>query len=83
METLEEKVDYVVRVCGAWDFGIMPKPETLRRLRSPEWRPAIEQAQMLTSCAYHLLRELQGLPSAEYLGPRYPEIENDPCLRMV
>jgi hypothetical protein len=83
LETLPERVDYLVRVCGAWDFGILPKPETLERLRSPDWRVAIEQTEMLTSCAYHLLREFHGLPPARYLGPRFPEIENDPCLSLV
>lgn len=83
LEGLADKVDFVVRVCGAWDFGLMPRRETIARLLSPDWREAIEQAQLLTSCAYHSLRQLHGLPPARYLGPRFPQIENDPCLSMI
>ena len=27
-ETMAEKADYVARICGAWDFGIVPEAET-------------------------------------------------------
>ena len=80
LTTLAERVDFVVRVCGAWDFGLMPRPATLRELRAASWRPAVEEANLLTSCAWHLLCEWHGLPPARYLGPSFPEIERDPCL---
>ncbi len=35
-----------------------------------DWNNAIDQTQLLTSCAYHVLRELQNLHPLEYLGPR-------------
>lgn len=78
-----DQIDFLARLCGAWDFGIMPRPVTLRRVLQPDLRQAVDETQMLTSCAYHLLRELHGLPPAPYLDPRFPEIENDPCLNMV
>jgi hypothetical protein len=31
-----DKADYVVRVCGAWDFGLVPRLEAFQLLRS--WR---------------------------------------------
>lgn len=83
IRTLEERVDFLVRLCGAWDFGLPPARETLDEVLKPEWREAVEAAQMLTSCAYHVLRELHGLPEAPYLGPDFPEIRNDPCLELV
>ncbi len=81
--TLPDQIDFVARLCGAWDFGIRPKPPTLRRVLAPDWRQAVDETQMLTSCAYHLLRELHGLPPARYLGPRFPEIESDPRLKLI
>ena len=47
------------------------------------WKNAIDQTELLTSCAYHVLRELQNLPQLEYLGPVYPEILNEPFLEEV
>jgi len=81
--TLGDRIDFLARLCGAWDFGVMPWPQTLRQVLQPDWRQAVDETQMLTSCAYHLLRELHRLPPVRYLGPRFPEIENDPCLNMV
>jgi hypothetical protein len=83
LRTVGERVDFVVRVCGAWDFGFMPRRETLSELRETRWRAAIEEANLLTSCAWHLLCDLHGLPPRRYLGPRFPEIERDPCLACV
>jgi hypothetical protein len=83
LDTLEDRIDFIARLCGAWDFGIMPRAPTLRQVLRTDWREAVDQTQMLTSCAYHLLRDLHGLPPARYLGPRFPHIENDPYLNAV
>lgn len=83
LASLGDRIDFVVRLCGAWDFGIMPRPVTLDEILKPEWREAVEATQMLTSCAYHLLREMHGLHPVRYLGPKYPHILNDPCFEMV
>ena len=83
IDTLGERIDFIARVCGAWDFGIIPRARTLQQILQPDWRRAVDETQMLTSCAYHLLRERHGLPQSRYLGPRFPYIENDPCLKMM
>jgi hypothetical protein len=39
LDSLAERVDYLARLCSAWDFGILPDGETLREIcrRSPSW----------------------------------------------
>lgn len=81
--TLSEKVDFLVRMCAAWDFGLPPQTRTLDEVLKPDWKEAVDQAEFLTSCAYHLLRELHGLANRPYLGPKFPDILNDPYLRYV
>lgn len=81
--TKELKIDFIARLCGAWDFGLLPDPSTLRQVLSPEWKEAINETYQLTSCAYHLLRELHGLEPLSYLGVPFPEILNDECLHMI
>ncbi|MFQ5637612.1 MAG: hypothetical protein ACE5IR_06405 [bacterium] len=81
--TLSERIDFLVRLCAAWDFGLPPKSSALQEVLSDDWKEAVEHAEFLTSCAYHLLRELHGLPSLSYMGPQFPDILNDPYLRYV
>lgn len=81
--SLPEKIDFIARVCGAWDFGLLPSPDTLDEILKPEWKEAVEETQLLTSCAYHLLRERHGLKPLPYMGPQFPEILNDPCLQRI
>lgn len=83
LDTLAERIDFIARLCSAWDFGVLPLPQTLSRVLSPDWKAAIEETQLLTSCAYHLLRELHGLKLLPYIGPQFPEILNDPWLEWV
>ncbi len=83
LDTLAEQVDFLARLCSAWDFGILPAPETVEQVRKPAWRPAVEACRLLTSPAYHLLRRWHRLPSLPYLGQTIPEIRNDPCLEQV
>ncbi len=83
LETLGDKIDFVARLCGAWDFGILPDIETVRELRRPEWREAIDACQLLTSPTYHLLRTWQGLPEAPFLGSVPAYIREDPNLEYV
>lgn len=83
LTTLGQRIDFVARLCGAWDFGVLPRPEALREVLRSDWRSAVEETQLLTSCAYHLLREFHGLPPARYLGPEFPHIRDDPCLAMM
>lgn len=83
LETLAEQVDFIARLCSAWDFGILPHLETVREVRNPAWKPAVDACRLLTSPAYHLLRRWHGLPPLPYLGKTIPEIQNDPCLEQV
>ena len=81
--TLEDRVDFLARLCAAWDFGVLPEAETVAEIRRPEWREAVEATQLLTSPAYHLVRKWHGLPSAPYLGQQIALIRDDPDLARV
>lgn len=81
--TLEDQIDFVARLCSAWDFGVLPEQETIREICRPYWRAAIEQCQLLTSPAYHLVREWHGLSELPYLGQRLAYIRDDPNLDYI
>ena len=83
LDSLAEKVDFIARVCAAWDFGILPERATLREIRKAEWRDAVDACRLLTSPAYHLLRSWHGLPPLPYLGAERVEIRDDPSLEYV
>ena len=83
LESLSDKIDFIARLCSAWDFGLLPLPITLKEILKKDWKHAVDETKLLTSCAYHLLRELHGLEPVRYLGPKFPEISNDPCFRRV
>ncbi|MEW6280011.1 MAG: hypothetical protein AB1758_15385 [Candidatus Eremiobacterota bacterium] len=80
---IEDQVDFLVRLCGAWDFGVLPDPGTVDEIRRPEWKPAVDACNMLTSPAYHLLLSWHGLPERPYLGRRWKHIDEDPQLHFV
>ncbi|NOH04436.1 MAG: hypothetical protein HND47_21940 [Chloroflexi bacterium] len=83
LETLSDKVDYIARLCAAWDFGILPDSGTVTEIRRDEWTPAVDACRLLTSPAYHLLRRWHGLPRLEFLGQQIALIRDDPCLAQV
>lgn len=83
LEGLEERIDFLARLCSAWDFGVLPYAETVREIRKSEWRESIDACRLLTSPAYHLLRRWHNLPSLPYLGQRFVYIINDPNLEYV
>jgi hypothetical protein len=83
LEGVEAKVDFLARLCSAWDFGILPGRETLEEVRRDSWRSAVDSCRLLTSPAYHLLRRLQGLPKLPYLGQSLSYIREDPSLPFV
>jgi hypothetical protein len=78
--SLADRVDFLARLCAAWDFGVVPYRETLDEIRHPVWREAVEACQLLTSHTYHLLRGWHGLPAAPYLGQKLAYIRDDPNL---
>jgi hypothetical protein len=66
--SLGDKVDFLARLCSAWDFGTLPDQATLREIRRRKWREAVDRCQLLTSPTYHLVRRWHGLPPAPFLG---------------
>ncbi len=83
LDTIEAKMDFVARLCGAWDFGILPENDTVTEIKKESWREVVAETRMLTSLAYHLLRNWHKLPELPYLGTFPPEIRDDPHLRFV
>ena len=83
LESLSEKVDFLARLCSAWDFGLLPDSETVNEVKKSSWTPAVDACQLLTSPAYHLLRQWHGLPEVPYLGQELALIRDDPCLMWV
>jgi hypothetical protein len=80
IENLAERVDFIARLCAAWDFGVLPDGETVDEVRRAEWREAVDACRLVTSPAYHLLRRWHGLPLLPYLGQAIAGIRDDPCL---
>lgn len=60
LETDEDKADYVARVCGAWDFGILPTPDTFALFAG--WRDVFDRFP-LHSAAYGAFRMTYGWPA--------------------
>lgn len=83
LESLEDRVDFLARLCSAWDFGWLPDIYVVTEVRRPEWRHAVEACRLLTSPTYHLLRSWHGLPLLPYLGERLAYIAEDPNLGYV
>lgn len=83
LTTLADRIDFLVRLCGAWDFGVLPEPSTVTEIRRPEWREDVDATRLLTSPVYHLLRSWHGLPDLPYLGQQLAYIRDDPNLAFV
>ena len=83
LKSLADRVDFLARLCAAWDLGLLPDGETIAEIRRPEWRPAVDACRLLTSPAYHLLRRWHGLPPLPYLGQELAYIRDDPNLAYV
>jgi len=83
LDTLGSRIDYLARLCSAWDFGILPYMETIREIRKASWREAVNGCRLLTSPTYHLLREWHSLEPLPYLGDRIAYICDDPNLKYI
>jgi hypothetical protein len=83
IRTMADRVDFLARLCSAWDFGLLPDRETIDEIRHPSWREAVDAARLLTSPAYHLVRTWHGLPALPYLGQQIAMIRDDPSLLHV
>ncbi len=83
LTNLDERVDFLARLCAAWDFGRLPDLSTVAQIRRPEWAAAVDACRLLTSPAYHLLRVWHSLPPLPFLGQRLSYIADDPNLAHV
>ncbi len=83
LNTLADQVDFIARLCSAWDFGLLPDWETVLEVRREAWKPAVEACRLLTSPTYHLLRRWQQLAPLPFLGSVPAYIKNDPNLVFV
>ncbi|UCC62089.1 MAG: hypothetical protein JSV36_15060 [Anaerolineae bacterium] len=83
LASLADRVDFLARLCAAWDFGLLPDGDTVAEIRHPEWRRAVDACRLLTSPAYHLLRRWHGLLPLPYLGQELAYIRDDPNLAYV
>ena len=81
--TDEQRVDFLARLCSAWDFGLLPDDATVREIRKPQWAHAVDACALLTSPAYHLVRRWHQLTPAPYMGQRLAYIADDPELEHV
>lgn len=83
LDSLPERVDFLARLCAAWDFGLLPNVDTIAEIRKKKWTPAVDACRFLTSPSYHLLRRWHGLAPLAYLGQQIAVIRDDPCLSRV
>jgi hypothetical protein len=83
LDSLSGKVNFLARLCSAWDFGILPSAELVAEIRKPDWRVAVDECRLLTSPAYHLLRRWHQLPELPFLGQQMAYIRDDPSLAYV
>ncbi len=80
LDTVAERVDFLARLCSAWDFGLLPDQAAVTEIRRPEWREAVEACRLLTSPAYHLVRQWHNLSILPYLGQQLAYIRDGPNL---
>jgi hypothetical protein len=83
LHTLADRVDFLARLCSAWDFGRLPDAATVAEIRHPEWRQAVDACRLLTSPTYHLVRSWHDLPPLPYLGQQLAYIRDDPNLAYI
>lgn len=86
--SLADQADYVHRICGAWDYGIPPHPETTAMFM--QWREIFDRYPVSMSPAYHAFRSLFGWPrvpgfclEADYERFDAREGRSDPCAHLM
>jgi hypothetical protein len=60
LATLEDKADYLQRICAAFDFGVFPEREDWCRFAG--WREVFDRFPLPHSPAYHTFRARYGWP---------------------
>jgi hypothetical protein len=83
IQSTADRIDFIPRLCAAWDFGVLPDSETVPEVSRPAWREAVDLCQLLTSPTYHLLRRWHSLPPRPFLGSIDARIRNDEFLTRV
>jgi hypothetical protein len=83
LNTLAEEIEFLARLCAAWDFGLLPDWEAVVEIRREAWQPAVDACRLLTSPTYHMLRQWHHLPRLPFLGSVPAYIRNDPNLVYV
>jgi hypothetical protein len=90
LDSDEDKADYVARVCGAWDFGLVPTPTTFALFA--EWRAVFDRFPLIHSPAYAAFRMTYGWPAVpvtileapwEAWDRRHGRSLPDPCAESV
>jgi hypothetical protein len=91
LPTAEDKADYVARICAAWDFDVVPTPETFTLFA--EWREVFDRFPLPHSPAYAAFRTIFGwpqLPGGSVLEADYERADRragrqlpDPCIHIV
>ena len=88
--TVEEKADYMDRICGAFDFGIFPERDDW--ILFSEWKEIFDRFPLPHSPAYHTFRSRYGwdrVTSGRHgLTPAWKvqdqkEGRTDPCEELV
>ena len=84
LETPGDRADYLHRICGLWDYGIVPEPGTFELLRG--WKDVFDAFPVPHSAAYHAFRSIFHWKPVEghVLRPVYriydlKEGRSDPC----
>jgi len=83
LDTFAGRVDFIARLCAAWDFGRLPDVAVVKEIRKETWREVVDACRLLTSPTYHLLRRWHALPPLPYLGRQLAYIRDDPSLAYV
>jgi hypothetical protein len=60
LDTIEGRADYVQRICAAWDFDVVPTPQTFTLFE--QWQDVFDRFPLLHSVAYHTFRARFGWP---------------------
>lgn len=88
LDTDEAKADYIARICGAWDFGIIPLRTTFDLFA--QWQSIFDAFPLSGSPAYHAFRAAFSwepvagtILEADYERMDRRELRVDPCLGMI
>ena len=85
-----DAAEYIDRVCGALDFGIVPEREVIETMR--DLRVVFDKHPVISSPSYHMFRRMFGWPMVRALPPlslwhefydRREDRPPDPCLEMI